>query len=501
MKRILCMLLTLLMLISCVGVLGACKKKDAEEETRETVELPETDAWGRELIVSPLDSSLYYEGETAVVLSRDEWASIGQFVAHDSDSDVIRDSVIKRNGMITERLGVEIRNLPVKGGSWNANLNEYIRTTVLAGSAEYDMIANFAYYGSALAMEGYYYDLGKLDHLHLDQPWWNQDYIEQSVLNERMYMVVNDACLLALRYTMVTFFHKSLAENWLTDVNLYEVVDNDEWTLEYFIEALRGIYQDRNGSEVDQEDLFGMITSTSTQNMDGFFAGLGLRACTFNEESGLPELSIHNDLTIGCFDMMRSMLFENDGVYVIGTTTDDYRLAVNAFAEGCSVFSTGQLDNGGMLVSTMEEKFGILPMPKLSAEDPYTTTPQDAYDILTLPASMASKQSRAQMLGAVMEYMAYSSYLTVKPGYFETITKLRYSADSEDARMFDLISENIIFDFGMIYSSSIKGAGIHLGHFWRSLYQGDVKNFVSFYDKHASSYAIQLSTVIDLLME
>ena len=50
----------------------------------------------------------------------------------------------------------------------------------------------------------------------------------------------------------------------------------------------------------------------------GFFAGLGLRACTFNEENGMPELSLNNDLTIGCFDLMREMLFENDGVYIIG---------------------------------------------------------------------------------------------------------------------------------------------------------------------------------------
>lgn len=121
--------------------------------------------------------SLYFPDETVTVLSRDEWASSGQFIASELDADVVRDAIVERNAMIKSRLGVDIESMVVEGGSWNANLNQKIRNEISGNLFRFDMIANFAYYGSALAQEGYYYDLSKLPHLHTGEAWWNQDYI------------------------------------------------------------------------------------------------------------------------------------------------------------------------------------------------------------------------------------------------------------------------------------------------------------------------------------
>lgn len=56
--------------------------------------------------------------------------------------------------MIKSRLGVDIESMVVEGGSWNANLNQKIRNEISGNLFRFDMIANFAYYGSALAQEG-----------------------------------------------------------------------------------------------------------------------------------------------------------------------------------------------------------------------------------------------------------------------------------------------------------------------------------------------------------
>ena len=69
------------------------------------------------------------------------------------------------------------------------------------------------------------------------------------------------------------------------------------------------------------------------------------------------------------------------------------------------------------------------------------------------------------------------------------------------SKMFDLIAQNIYYDFGMIYSSSITGIGTHLGHFWRSLFQNKLSNFISEYEKSGASYQIQLGGVIEMLTE
>ena len=53
--------------------------------------------------------------------------------------------------------------------------------------------------------------------------------------------------------------------------------------------------------------------------------------------------------------------------------------------------------------------------------------------------------------------MASESWRSVTPAYFETALKVKYAADDETAQMFDLIRENISFDFGYIYTLSMNG--------------------------------------------
>lgn len=498
MRKLLSAVLLLALLTVSFGAVSCQKRPDSSETTAtDNGTLPTTDRWGRPIPASPLAESLYFPDETVTVLSRDEWASSGQFIASELDADVVRDAIVERNAMIKSRLGVDIESMVVEGGSWNANLNQKIRNEISGNLFRFDMIANFAYYGSALAQEGYYYDLSKLPHLHTGEAWWNQDYIRQSVIADRMYMAVNDSCLLALRYTLVTFFNKNLLAARAPELNIYEAVDENEWTIDYFDRLLREI------GDTSENGVAGMVTSTSAQNIDAFFSGFGLRACTINGETGLPELSLDNDLTIACFEQVRRLFFDNPGVTVNGTATTDYLSARNLFAENGSVFSTGQLDNGGYFLQKMTgAKFGILPMPKTDEASPYTTTPQDAYDFLAVPAGgMYADKARAERSGAVMEYMAYASYLTTKPSYFESITRLRYSDAPDDARMFNLISQNIYFDFGMIYSSSVIGVGTHLGHFWRTLFQNKSTNFSSEYAKSSEAWGQQLSKVIEMLTE
>ena len=491
------------LLLTTVAMLGSCHGGKTPDSTTDSGggsnSTSATDEWGRPMLHSPLDESLFYSGETMTVISRDTWNSAAQFEPNDLDSDIMYSAVQKRNEMIYQRLGVEIRNIPVAGGDYNAQLNQRIRTQVSGGNCEFDMIANFAYYGSALAMEGYYYDLNRLQNIYTDQAWWNQDYIEQSVIGNKMYMAVNDACLVSLRYTFVTFFQKPLVNAWLNGVNLYSVVDSNEWTVEYFDRLVKDVYSDVNGSDRDEKDLYGLVTSSSAQNIDSFFAGMGLKTCTLNDV-GTPELSLNNDLTLSGFELISDLYFNNNGVFVTGSGNDDYRKATEIFSENRSLFSVGQLDNGSTFLNSMAAgSFGILPMPKMDESDSYSTTAQDAYDFLALPSTLPNQ--RLEMAGAVMEYMAYASYLTVKPSYFETVTKLRYSTEADDARMFDIISENIYFDFGMIYSSSIMGVGTHLGHFWRSLFQNQTTGFITEYRKSESAYEKQLGIVIDMLME
>ncbi len=511
MKKALSLWLCLLLILPCILLAGCGGKPQTPVDTTpppSDAGTGELDEWGRPMIYSPLDLSVRYDDSKLRVLSRDDGGSVGQFVSADTETDVVNNATVKRNELLYSRLGITVESLPTKGGSWNAELNSKIRTHVNFDSDEFDLIANFAYYGSALAQEGYYYDWSKVNNIYTDQPYWNQSFIEQSVLGDRMYMVVNDSCLRVLKHTFATFFNKRLASNWLDGVDLYQVVNDGEWTLAYFSEAVKNVHSELdNVGGATEGDVYGLITSVSSQNIDAYFYGMGLHCCKFSNESQLPELCLNDDLALAAFEAVRDLMFANDGVYVTGTDTNNHYVgARKAFSECRSLFSIAPVDDGGFFKSAdMADDFGILPLPKADEGDPYTSSSQDAYDFLCLPSNIS--KDKTSMVGASVEYMAYLSYLYIQPAYYETVLKSRYSQEAKDARMFDIITANNYFDFGVIYSSSITGAGVHLGHFWPNIFQTMYNNkntnlgFGNEYEKYQESYGTQLQSVIDMLLE
>ena len=88
--------------------------------------------------------------------------------------------------------------------------------------------------------------------------------------------------------------------------------------------------------------------------------------------------------------------------------------------------------------------------------------------------------------------MAAESYRQVTPRYYEICLKSKYSADVEDARMYDLILSGIRFDFGYIYSSTCIN---FIGAMFRDL----DRDFTSTYESRQESYETLLQDLIDKL--
>ena len=72
---------------------------------------------------------------------------------------------------------------------------------------------------------------------------------------------------------------------------------------------------------------------------------------------------------------------------------------------------------------------------------------------MTVPVDSKDKKGAA----AVIEALAYESWNSVTPAYFETALKVKYARDNDSAQMFDIIREGVSFDFGYIYTLPLSG--------------------------------------------
>lgn len=87
-------------------------------------------------------------------------------------NDTLNDAIFYRNAEVEKRLGITINQISRPGG-WGSHTEwlQALRNTVLTRSGDYDAAAIYASQGSALATEGMYYNVNKIEHLNLEKPW------------------------------------------------------------------------------------------------------------------------------------------------------------------------------------------------------------------------------------------------------------------------------------------------------------------------------------------
>ena len=94
-------------------------------------------------------------------------------------------------------------------------------------------------------------------------------------------------------------------------------------------------------------------------------------------------------------------------------------------------------------------------MPKYDeAQKEYRTLLHDQFTVLCVPTTVTG--DNLDMVSAVMEALASTSYMTVRPAYYETTLRTKIAQDPQSAEMFDVIIDNIYIDAGIIYTNALS---------------------------------------------
>lgn len=455
-RRLLSLLLACILLVSAVS-LAACSDPVEPGDTTPDTTAPaeaesENPANDRLNAKDNLPNDLNFGDTPLVLLTRTgDDDTKREFVAEKDDADVVSSAVFERNSLVEDRLGIQLEIVEGSdsrhGGS---DINNLLAKTVSSGTAEYDLISNHMSQTTTSVLAGYLHNLNQFEYLDHDQPWWNSSYSEEVSVEGRQYLAVGE---LALSYTSgmyAMFYNKSLwAESHAPD-ELYELVKNNAWTLDALISYTADYNRDLNGDgRIDKEDICGLYFQKNSIMSDAMAGAAGVRFT--NVADGEYDFVLNNERTLDFVDRMKLLLFENDGAIM---EPDDFTNSLKKLSEDTALFTVNML-GGTTYLREMENDYGILPLPKLNADQGgYTGFVHNGFSVFGIPATV----SDGDRVTAFLEAMAAESYRRVTYAYYDTALKVQYARDPVAAEMLDIISAGIVFDFAYVYNQSLNTA-------------------------------------------
>ncbi|MBE6657791.1 MAG: hypothetical protein E7604_05025 [Ruminococcaceae bacterium] len=431
---------------SCGGSDGGQTADDtADTGTEAPVETEPLDP--RQLISDDLPEK-DYSGKTFRMLLREGYEY--EFDIEEADGDTMNDAIFNRNLKISERYGVDYETTAVSA-VWNEGVfNKAISNSVLAGDNAYELVCGYMCDITPTITQGLYINWYDIPNVNLKKPWWSALMTDAFTINDRIYMITGDLALSFWEMMNGVGFNKAVAAAHDLE-DMYTVVDEGRWTMEYLETVSKDVSKDLNGDSVwDKSDMYGWASNFST-GIDAMKEAFGL-SIVVKDEKGIPKFTVATDKTVEVLERVGAFYKNHSGFMAEGNMDAD---ANNMFIEDRALFLALRMETVSDL-REMNTDFGLIPYPKWDeTQETYGSTVQDGATVFLVPQTIDDPE----FVGIITEAMAAESYKTVVPAYYDVVLKTKSSRDEESARMIDLIRDTVKIDFGYIHSTALNGAG------------------------------------------
>ena len=486
--RILLLFLVSVMLL--LPLMGCNKADKTPEKTLETQEDDNGLKYDNDgYLKDDLPSDLRYEDTEIRVLHWTE-ADILEFNPNENTIVVTEKAIWERDRRVEERLGIFFEWLPTKG-HWQSETSflNTVQTAMDSGDTKtYDIIATYSQSAALISTRGLVKDVKDNLYLDLDKPWWPEALTETFTISDSLYFVSGDLSTTFLSQMIGVYFNKA----FFPDQNMYNLVYDDQWTLDKMLELSKDM-----GSDVDGElgktkgDRYGVVVPWEIY-LDGFFYGSDLIMVDKDTNGALRVNSSYVGERADTLAEKLKTLFHSS---IDGWFTNE-GTPIEAFSGGRAAFMVAP---GVALLNVndvrdSEVDYGILPMPKYdSAQNEYKTV---CTNLISLYSIFAAKNTdEANRAGAVLECMASEGHRRIAPVVFNTCLQLRYAKDGDTGKMFDLIRAGVAFDIGRVYSRSA------LNDITQSKWQRCVIDGNKNWGAQVATIDAQLQTLLDDLQE
>ena len=466
-KKILLVLLALLLILPAAV---SCADSNVPENTT-AADVPQAGTTGAEdveVTTEPLlnipDSVKFPDTDISILY----WSDVErkEFEILEENGEKVNDALYRRNLRTEEGLGVKLVWTGTPGNYGNQS-NFVDKAYAGANSSEpYDIHCCYSLAASTLTTRGLTENLRNYEeYLDFTKPWWPATLIDAVSINGKIYFCSGDISSNMLYFMYGCFFNKELFTAVHNGEDLpYVAAENGEWTFDKLIELSQGVYEDVDGdNERSYGDRYGFMTIDL--HFDAFYAAAGLKTLERNEKGEFAVSSdLSSDKTVQLLNKLTVFLSSSGDAFAKGTTSN--YSSSSAFAKGLALFTVDRVYLPTF--SSMKDsdvKYGILPVPKYDVDqEDYVTCMAFPYTIYSIASFSENKEAAA----ATIQTMAYHAYDLVTPALFYETMQLRYSNDSADSLMYDLIRKGVYIDIGRIFSTP-------LGDFTYSIWRGGLK--------------------------
>ena len=405
------------------------------ETTAAVVTEAETTAINAENILGLRDLN----GETLTFFSRKYngvWSS--DLFVKDADGTILNDAVYKRNTTLSEKYGIAFEEIE----SGNVTFRNDVGNRIATGDTSYQALYMGLADAANAAQLGYLQDMTSMENINLEGKWWTQSSNEAWSIGNKQYFATGAITTVDDRAIRTMYFNKTM----LADLQLksvYDLVYDNEWVYEKFFEYAEAAKKDDGDGIPTLLDTYG----ASAQTTFGFMMTMasGEMLTQKDADDMIVLVAADNTRFIDVVTYLTDKVAKNDGIY-LGADGDIREL----FGNGQSLLWAEVLEHAYTMRMNYDINFGIVPMPKFTAEQEnyhqYTT----GYCTTVVCFPTTTKGAALDMATFVVEAMAIESVETIVPAYYDICLKGRYADDAESAAMLDIITTNVSSDYAEI---------------------------------------------------
>lgn len=480
-NRFLCLLLALMTAVGATLGLASCGNGDtpAESDTSKKPDQQTEETTQKQSAIDTLEI-VDYGGKDYRIISTNQDERQVDFLEKGQDGTTLNDLVYNRNRKVEALYNVKI----VAAGEDYSKITDLVKKASTGGLYDYDLyVSNMTAYPQATG--GYLMDMRQMPYVDLTQEWWDQAAVADLTINEMTHMIIGDISPTELLTSECILFNKDLFKDKGIE-EPYDVAFNGEWTLSYMNEICKNLTTDMDGDGKYTKFVDVFCFTGWDDCASALFYGAGGDISHFDADNG--ELILDFDIAKNdeILTQIRQLIVGNHGNYETSVHEDAFKVFNNGQAYFCDI----TFQKISMFLSGMEDKYGVLPMPKLTAaQEKYQTCVSGAGSMVIAPRNMSDDD--ANYSGMLMEAMAAVSYDMITPDLIDVLASTKNVCDGESSQMVQLIIRNRNFDTARSYgigadefaSTLIKSTGGV-----SSWYSGRSKSFTSLVKKLNAAY-------------
>lgn len=473
MKKMHSMLLASLLL---VGMLAGCGSSGTETEsalqdTLDTTAVPEETAAQTGPYVEKSD----FGGQTFGKMAANSSTYMNNYFAEELTGDAMNDAVYNRTALTEEYLNVDLTHYMVTAG-------DEMGKFVLSGDTTYHLLLLHCMADvNKFAAEKYVLDWNTIPVIDLTREYYNQSCNEALSVQGKQYYAASDYMI---SDPICLLFNLELIE----DLNMdkpYELVRDGKWTLDKMISMTSDATVDLNGDgKMDVNDQYG-------------FGGLGdfhLISFMYAADCTLVDpdfqLIIYNENTISLVEKLDYLFNDSGNSFIWAWGDRDNTNKSIKMPTGRVLFQT-EATSALLGYRECDVDYGILPYPKLTeTQENYMSNNWGG--LMAIPGSAAD----LEMIGSVLEMLAYFSGETTIPAYYDLQLGDKLSRDPESVEMLDIIFDSVVYDPGFNYFGREGKMNDLFYMVPRLVYQKKSADFTSWYEAAVSGAQAQIDTFL-----